>query len=141
MKKKKTFVLTVSKVFMKGHPLAGHPTNFKGQILSGRKIHTIRAGDYWKKVADQVNAGEAVLSVREWSGQPYNSKQVEIKQFEKFGLQEIKITGYLITVDTQMILFSQLSENDGLSLLNFSNWFKIPCNFSGHILHFTDFRY
>ena len=30
-----------------------------------------------------MNAGEAILSVRYWSGKPYNSKQLRIVEFDK----------------------------------------------------------
>jgi hypothetical protein len=146
--KLKTFVLTVSKTFMKGHPRCGEATGFKDAVLQGKKIHTIRAGEYWRKVIDMVNAGKAILSVREWSGKPYASKQVEICQYTKLGLQEFEfkwgigciepfVDNNIINVDD----FCDLAENDGLQKHDFLSWFKYPKPFKGLIIHFTDFRY
>lgn len=148
--KKKTYVLTVSKVFLKGHPRSGQPTNFRQLILEGKKIHTIRAGDYWRKVAEEVNAGKAVLSVREWIGRPYNSKQEEFLRLEKVGWQGVRIgnidIGKLITVGTWYgsylageATIEDIAKNDGLSYDDFWNWF--PKHTNGGIIHFTDFRY
>jgi hypothetical protein len=139
----KTFVITVSKEFMKGHPRHGNKTFFKEKILSGEKIHTIRGNyTYWKKIVKQVNKGEAILSVREWSGKPYNSKQREIKQFTKLGIQKIATKKKSIKIDNKKYnyeLLIRIANNDGLDLLNFCSWF--PKGIKGVIIHFTDFRY
>lgn len=143
--KKKTYVLTLSKTFMKGHPKAGQPTNFKEKFLAGEKIHTIREGSHWGKVVREVNVGNAVLSVREWSGKPYNSKQVEITQLEKLGYQNFRIAT-IDDVKTAIIYNAtnkgkivDLAKNDGLSTEDFKDWFKN--DFFGGIIHFTDFNY
>jgi len=146
--KLKTYVLTVSKTFMKGHPRCGDTTGFKDAILEGKKIHTIRAGEHWRKVIERVNAGKAILSVREWSSKPYASKQVEICQFTKLGFQDFEFKfgyGYIypfvdgkgVNVDD----FCDLTENDGLKKHDFLSWFKYPKPFKGLIIHFTDLRY
>lgn len=45
----KTYVITLSKKFMKGHPKEGNPTNFINRFISHDKIHTIRANyALWK---------------------------------------------------------------------------------------------
>lgn len=105
MEKKKTYVITVSDAFMKGHPRAGEPTRFPTAILRGLgripkykfsdcnigndcrksamkpcldpvKIHTIREnGNYWKPIIKEVQEGRAILSLRGWEGKPYASKQ------------------------------------------------------------------
>lgn len=142
---------------MKGHPKQGTPTNFKEKILAGEKIHTIRSGIHWQKVVVMVNLGEAILSLREWSGAPYASKQVEIKQFDKLGWQPIRvdhlgkdITSFLV-LNTNPVLRSvgkflnldqiqTLAKNDGLSTEDFLAWFKKDME-AGGILHFTDYRY
>lgn len=150
----KTYVLTVSKVFLKGHPKAGHPTHFKEQISTGDKKHTIRQNyDYWSEVIDQVKAGQAILSVREWTGKPYRSKQEEFLRLDKdsgIGYQEIFMTHsgwcweasiegeYVVQLDT-------VCKNDGLSKSDFESWFFPDYNkndvVSGIIIHFTKFRY
>lgn len=53
----KTYVITLSKNFMKGHPKAGQPTNFREKFLKKEKIHTIRANyPLWKKRLDEIRA-------------------------------------------------------------------------------------
>lgn len=143
--KKKTYVLTVSKTFMKEHPRAGDFTGFKEQILNGVKIHTIRSGDHWRNVVDQVNSGRAFLSVREWTGKPYASKQIEVIQFEKLGWQDFEMDiNAVISIDKFYtdVDYDLIAANDGLSLIDFYDWFKAgKKEFSGGIIHFTDFRY
>lgn len=139
--KKKTIVLLMSTHFMKDHPRAGDPTGFEDKILSGEKIHTIRGNyPYWKKRVDQINRGDAVLSVRKWSGKPYRSKQVEICQFEEVGIQKIRIEelpyvdgGYQPTVI--------IAHRDGLEVRDFTAWFADKVPFEGALIHFTDFKY
>lgn len=74
--KLKTYVITISKKFPGYHPRKGDPTYFSSGIVSRRKKHTIR-GNYalWKKRFDEIAAGRAKLSLREWIGKPYCSKQ------------------------------------------------------------------
>lgn len=141
---KKTFVLTVSKTFLKDHPRYGKKTLFKKKITDGKKIHSIRSNyKYWKKIITQVNNKEAILSLREWTGKPYKSKQKEIKQYKKLGIQKITKLSNYIEIDkipqTSEIL-NKLSKNDGLSQEDFLNWFpvKVP---NGCIIHFTNFKY
>lgn len=94
IKKLKTYVITVSENFIGKHPRAGELTEFKEKILSGEKKHTCRSNYmFWKKRIDKVNSGEAVLSLRQWSGKPYNSKQKEIMRLTKAGIQQITTTG------------------------------------------------
>lgn len=100
----KTYVLTVSRHFPAKHPRRGESTFFPARIQNGlgdshyiqsptSKIHTIRANyDLWKKRIDEVNAGEAVLSLRYWTGKPYNSKQQEFARLDKnsgIGVQKL----------------------------------------------------
>lgn len=77
----KTYVLTLSKVFPKTHKRAGEPTDFELLFKDNNyfdKIHTIRANyPLWKQRISEIQAGRAVLSVRQWTGNPYRSKQVE----------------------------------------------------------------
>lgn len=189
----KTYVLMISKVFPAYHPRAGHPTFFKEAIAAGiegnrlvtlttsrrvgkhniilneqaGKLHTLRGSyDLWKKRAEKINRGEAILSLREWSGKPYASKQEEFMQLTKVGVQEILISrpNYLgresvfqIAIDRKKIaaysdkalipavdqgkekVFQNICKNDGLSVDDFCKYFKNPLD--GCIIHFTDFRY
>ena len=96
----KTYVITLSKRFPTGHNRAGEPTHFWEKFIKGRdnysciyrdfwettipKIHTIRANyPLWKKRIAEVERGEACLSIRQWTGKPYRSKQVEIARLTK----------------------------------------------------------
>ena len=153
--KLKTYVLTVSKNFLGSHPQAGKPTGFKDEILSGNKKHTIRGNyPYWAKIISEVNSGRGVLSIRQWSGLPYRSKQVEIAKFNKLGCQKISISGISgrkvgnVSVQSPDAKKSRklkkeqittLANNDGLSIADFKSWFS--SNFEGIIIHFTDLLY
>ena len=155
----KTYVITLSKVFPKTHYRAGEETDFGPSLLrtlaglGGEKIHTIRTNyPLWKQRAVEINAGRAILSVRQWSGAPYRSKQVEIAKLTKIGVE------CLVKMDIQTAIvrnFEQhpfkevdisktvLAENDYLSLPDFNKWFKEKptCESPFAIIHFTDFRY
>lgn len=148
----KTYVITLSKCFMSGHPRKGEETFFAGLFLNGDKIHTLRSGDYWKKVVEKVNSGDAILSVRQWAGKPYNSKQNEIGERNKLGYQDIEITEGLSTYidgklrsDYDLSFLTEIAINDGLFMGDFLDWFELrskkPKSFKGGIIHFTDFRY
>jgi len=152
----KTYVITISKKFPSHHPRKGEPTNFYPQIIDDIKLHTIRGNyKFWKKRIDEVNAGLAMLSLREWSGKPYCSSQTELACFFRgeVGIQPINLTvgwfgktrGILAYVklddfETRLIDVKELVKNDGLSLENFYGWFNKPLN-DPAIIHFTNFRY
>lgn len=156
----KTYVITVSKNFLKGHPKEGQPTRFREKILNGEKIHTLRGNyKYWSNIIDQVNKGKAVLSVREWTGKPYNSKQQEIKQFTKLGKEKIfrdkfglfhmpqNKEGKKVVLNFFHSPFN-IAENDGLSVEDFHNWFETEAKKKKDkgdqeliIIHFTNLRY
>lgn len=134
-------VIILSRSFLAAHPRAGEPTDFGDQYLRGVKIHTLRCGDYYKD-------GEA-LSVRQWSGLPYRSKQIKLGEDIICAVQPV-----LLSLYTRMahfcnesffadVGFEELSKNDGLSLQDFEDWF-FPGNrlrWDGQLIHFTDFRY
>lgn len=123
-----------------------------------RKIHTIRKNvPLWRKRIEEVRTGEACLSIREWTGKPYASKQEEIARLTKedgVGLQII--SAYPIVMEDKSIgVLSDdgrticsirdiaiLAGNDGLSLVNWLEWFK-GCKADDNlaIIHFTKFRY
>lgn len=163
MKKKVTYFLMLSAVFPKGHPSEGEPTGFKDKLLK-EKIHTFRGNaDLWEKRAKKINAGEAELSIRQWSGKPYEkgSHQIEIARITKLGTQRATLSyrryskdgvslPYLAEVEggryhDKVIEMDKLAANDGLSLDNFRHWFacreRKAKDFHGVLLHFTDFRY
>lgn len=121
----KTYVITLSQVFPTGHSQAGKPTNFKYEFLLGQqcskcqprdrnknyiecdkcltrnqpKIHTIRANyPLWLKRITEVQQGKAVLSIRQWTGKPYRSPQVEVVKLtseDGVGIQKLAFCGTL----------------------------------------------
>jgi hypothetical protein len=151
-KKLKTYVITVMVKFPKKGIVVPEPTGFKKKILSGEKKHTIRQNyEFWKKRIDEINAGRAILSVRQWSGLPYRSEQKEIKQFKKgeLGYQKITITGggadVVIHDGTEHIFLgdntlNKVVKNDGITMLQFRTFFRHSL-IDGIIIHFTKKRY
>jgi hypothetical protein len=171
--KKKTYVLMISRVFPAYHPKAGQLTYFNHQILHkidpdygklfitsrrrvgitepGGKIHTIRVNyDLWARRAEQVNAGKAVISLRQWSGKPYNSKQQEFMQLEKVCVQRVEVRHepvdgshilWSTVVDGRLTSIDQVAENDGLELADFCQWFKKSEPKPMALIQFTDFKY
>jgi hypothetical protein len=145
----KTYVLIVSDKFPQTHPKKGQPTYFPGQILDHMKIHTIRANyDLWAKRIEAINKGEAILSVRHWYDKPYRSPQIEICQFEEIGIERLEFTNAEfapIIVDGDCYARPhphQIAKNDGLSLMDFKDWFKgYDKTKPMAVIHFTEFRY
>ena len=92
MKKYKKYVITLSQVFPVTHIRKGEPTGFKDKFLAAigkaegdwLKLHTIRANyALWLERFDEIEAGKACLCIRQWTGKPYCSKQVEIAVLTK----------------------------------------------------------
>ena len=155
----KTYVLTISRTFPKTHRRAGDSTNFATKILMGLqgynndKRHTIRDNyPLWKKRIAEVNTGRAILSLREWSGKPYQSKQTIVLEFDHtsgIGVQELKSMDETFAFIESKIGIAQnyhlatLAKNDGLSLEDFQEWFKgYEKTTPKAIIHFTNnFRY
>jgi len=134
-------VITLSKKFLQTHPKAGKSTYFEQQFLNGCKIHTIRANakGYFKD-------GD-IVSIRQWSGKPYNSKQEIIKDNVKICVVPIfvELFKFYATVNNTIdVDLEIIAKNDGLSSIDFHNWFKQKKDkfwFSGSLIYFTDFRY
>ena len=144
--KLKTYVITLSKTFPQGHPRAGQPTNFRESFERGLKIHTIRCNyDLWAKRLDEVIAGRAVLSLRQWSGKPYGSKQeppIRILTKED-GVGYQKIAQQRLFSD-HFIINERGAYHDGLSQTDFYDWFWFdpkPTEKLYIIIHFTPYRY
>jgi len=156
----KTYVITLSRKFPATHKRHGEPTEFLEKFLNGqtgtgdfKKLHTIRANyRLWAKRIADVQRGEAVLSVRQWSGRPYMSKQTTIATLtaeDGVGLQQltdIDTNAYCfypcVRIDKRDIDKVLVANNDGLSLDDWREWFK---NYDHTkplaIIHFTKFRY
>lgn len=156
MKKQKTYVITLSQVFPVTHIRKGEPTGFKDKFLAAikqvegewLKLHTIRANyELWKKRFDEIAAGNACLAIRQWTGRPYKSKQVELARLTRedgIGLQELRFdkSRLLPNVNYKPVGVGRLANNDGLSLEDWKEWFKnYDITKPLAIIHFTSFRY
>jgi hypothetical protein len=146
----KCYVLMLSEYFPAVHPKKGKETHFMAKILADEKTHTIRANyDLWAKRVEEINKGKAYLSIRQWTGKPYRSKQNEIFQLYKLGIEHIsmKLKGkesYLIENQDPPYFLFEIAKKDGLEYHDFLQWFFPGFKsgkFEGAILHFTDFRY
>lgn len=100
--------------------------------VKGIKWHTIRSGNRWKE-------GE-LFSPRVWSGKPYNSKQIiiapdiEIQKIFDFRItternSEMRddLSNFIYIYDKIVMNndFKTLCTNDGLSVVDFCDWFNI----------------
>ena len=179
-KKLKIYVIMVSRTYPAYHPRKGQQTYFVEKIQLALnmivqmpdyllidldpKIHTFRGNlKLWEKRIKEVQAGKAIISLRYWSGSPYNyqrdgSKPVEFAQLDKdsgIGIQEaIYESNFEEPYDGMAIKcqdgfyrdfpFYKVSENDGLTDKDFANWFekgKYDLKDSMACIHFTSFRY
>lgn len=151
---KRKVIITFSKKFHPGHPRVGELTGFEGKLKAGTKIHTIRSDQkgWWDKCYEAINSGRKYLSLREWTGRPYNSEQRTLGEVDKIGLQSITMTYSSedelpkAWVDGKEVSVKLLAQNDGLSVEDFVSWFfGTPLYkgnvFEGKIIHLTDFRY
>lgn len=154
----RTYVLIISSSFPKTHKRAGEQTYFKEKIGTAlmnhekphglhEKLHTIR-GNYelWEKRFEKIDRGEACLSIREWTGMPYRSKQIEFARLTKddgIGLQELVHPDCFISasVEGKQVDWSDVAKNDGLPFEDFCEWFNVRQKESMAIIHFTEFRY
>lgn len=150
----KKYIITLSKVFLKQHIRAGEETGFKDSFLKGKKVHTIRANyNLWEARIKEVQEGKAVLSIRQWSGLPYRSKQDEITELSKedgVGIQKLTFNkdsngeSFLedFDIDGKYIDFDKLAANDGLLTEDWYRWFKkYDLSKPMAVIHFTSFRY
>lgn len=144
----KTYVLTISQTFPKTHPDAGNQTYFVGNIKQEIKKHTIRSNyELWEKRFKNIQEGKAVLSVRVWTGKPYNSPQKEVFRFtnaDGIGIEKIqfkRIPNDFFIGDRRIDSFL-LAENDGLTPYQFKDWFQnYDLTKPMAVIHFTGFRY
>ena len=156
----KTYVITLSRHFLANHKRAGEETHFKEKFLLGQgltdydtpsmaKIHTIRANyPLWEKRIKEVRDGRAALSIRQWTGKPYRSKQVEIATLTAengVGVQKLEFYNNTLGLCHIGIVYQrkyELAHNDGLSFEDWEEWFKgYDLSKPLAIIHFTKFRY
>jgi hypothetical protein len=150
-KKIKKAIITLSKVFPATHTKKGQLTGFSTNLKNGQKKHTIRANyGWWANKMDAINDGRMYLSIREWIGKPYYSKQRELCQIHKIELQKVTMTydsndAYpQIWIDNKKIPIELVAKNDGLSIDDFTEFFfgNSKSNvFEGVCIQFTDFKY
>ena len=144
----KTYVLALPKSFPRTHARAGEPTEFREKFLKKEKIHTIRANyELWSKRIKEVQDGKAELSIRQWAGKPYRSKQIEIARLTAangVSIQKLELTNDLLECIVGGYRYSYVSvaKNDGLHPADWLDWFSCY-NLSKPmaIIHFTKFRY
>lgn len=138
----KIYYIMIAPTFLKGHPKAGEFTDFKRKIQAGTKIHTIRQNFlHWQPRVLEINAGDAKLELRQWSGKPYNSPQLTIATLYSVGIQRVSTDGRgHFKVDDQEVDPEVLAKNDGLSIMDMLDWFQVPMP-NGALIHFHKFRY
>ena len=141
-----TYVITIAKRYPSYHEKAGQPTNFRQKILAGEKIHTIRENSLlWMNRFYKIYTGQACLSLREWVGAPYKSKQVEIARLTKD--DGIAITEVIFFKSGPFVggiphPIETVAKNDGLSENELKSWFpahKGQQQFA--LIYFNNFRY
>ena len=156
----KTYIITLSRHFLANHKRAGEETHFKEKFLLGQgltdydtpsmaKIHTIRANyPLWEKRIKEVQEGRAVLSIRQWTGKPYRSKQVEIAMLTAengVGVQKLEFYNNTLGLCHIGIVYQrkyELAYHDGLSFEDWEEWLKgYDLSEPMAIIHFTKFRY
>lgn len=173
----KTYVITLSRHFLANHKRAGEETHFKEKFLLGQgcpdcaspqdlsginisdcngcvracsfpKLHTIRANyPLWEKRIKEVQEGRAVLSIRQWTGKPYRSKQVEIATLTAgsgVGIQLMELTNDFAEciVGDHHHSYVAVAKHDGLHPADWLDWFSAyDLSKPMAIIHFTKFRY
>lgn len=112
------------------------------------KIHTIRANYFlWEKRIEKVQNGDAILSIRQWSGKPYASKQIRIKDLtcnDGVGIQKLCLFNLFKhgLIEGHKFSVLDLASNDGLNFGDWHYWFKnYDLKQPLAIIHFTNFRY
>jgi hypothetical protein len=140
------YVLMIAKHFPATHPKKLHQTHFQIKINNGSKRHTIRANyDLWQHRMQKVLNGQAYISLRQWSGEPYRTKQIEIKKLsakDGIGLQKLdfSVLGWFVDDEESNLTTKTIAHNDGLERQDFIDWFKDSVTDLA-IIHFTNFRY
>jgi hypothetical protein len=132
----------------------GSPTNFKEKILAGTKIHSIREDPHGRwKPGTKIHMAHGVRTKNYWcfrdteccksvqsihinyyyTGYPMAPSIELIIDGELF----YKLGNKFVEIDRGMI---ELAKNDGFdSVEDFFKWFDK--DFSGKIIHWTNFRY
>ena len=145
-KEKKQIVLMIAKNFLAYHKRAGQATDFEAKIKAKEKLHTIRPNfDKWKEKIEEVKSGKAELVLKQWEGRPYHSTPNKLSIYDdKDDIDVSKLTksadGFFVN-DTIKVEPEDLAKNDGLSLQDFEDWFKVFPTEPMAIIHLNSFRY
>ena len=145
-KQKKQVVLMIAKNFLAYHKRAGQSTEFEAKIKDKDKVHTIRPNyEKWKEKIEEVKSGKAELVLKQWEGRPYHSTPNKLFIFDdKDDVDVSKLTktadGFFVN-DTIKVEPEILAKNDGLSLQDFEDWFKVFPTEPMAIIHLNSFRY
>ena len=145
-KQKKQVVLMIAKNFLAYHKRAGQSTEFEAKIKAKDKLHTIRPNyEKWKEKIEEVKSGKAELVLKQWEGRPYRSTPNKLFIFDaKDDVEVSKLTktadGFFVN-DTIKVEPEIIAKNDGLSLQDFEDWFKVFPTEPIAIIHLNSFRY
>lgn len=114
------------------------------------KWHTIRSGNRWK-VGDKFSPRVWGTDINPTSGRsgPYHSKQITIApDIEIKKTFDFKVDQYRFIIDGKPFYHQHVSEwhshmdelckNDGLSFGELLAWFKVPCQFDGQIISWSN---
>lgn len=145
--------IMLSKTFFPQHYRAGQPTGFAELVRKGVKRHTCRANyDYWKDRIATLQKRNGTLSLRQWSGKPYEkgshterildvpASMVEVQRlvlmrtpsedieptYEEHDGTFVRVQGYEYTAEVEghPCDVGTIAKNDGLSLEDFKAWFN-----------------
>ena len=109
------------------------------------KIHIIKTNySLWEKRIQEVKAGLAVLSIRQWSGLAHKSKQETLAKFDKTSNIEIQKLSYNLLCevdDKERCRTLTIATNDGMSLEDWRASFSNDSPEPLAIIHLTGFRY
>ena len=143
----------LSKTFFPQHYRAGEPTHFAEKVKKGIKRHTCRCNyDYWKERIATLQERGGVLSIRQWSGRPYEKGKPQEKLLDVpaslIEVQKLVMTrtrnddksvceeqpdgsfapvqqyDYSAQVDGIPTAVAYMAKNDGLTLDEFKAWFN-----------------
>ncbi len=142
----------LSKTFFPQHPKAGEPTHFAEKVKNGTKRHTCRCNyDYWKDRIARLQERGGVLSLRQWSGKPYEkgttqerimdvpASMIEVQQLvmirrrtdepeyvevEPERCERRQGYEYFARVEGEPYDVEFIAKNDGLTLADFKDWFN-----------------
>ncbi len=166
----KNYKILLPKYFPKKHLKEGQRTNFRNAIINGTKIHAIcQDVSKWETRIKEVQKGQAVLSIKEWTESLHKNIQKELLQLsakDGVGFQKAVLSRsewpdndnilhccYWITINEKEIDIDDFCHNEGLcSFTDVIEWFatrmdNIKPDKEGWrhqelaIIHFSNFRY